>query len=465
MKRWIGLLTLLAVTVPGWAQSEAEKLLATVSAKANASMGLVKATLESDLGKDDLAVQALCVAVDEQGRAVLMTVGMSSRVTAEKLKNLRVISPADAVGDPGVPAELLGIDAETGLAFLRTQATRKWSPIHFPRSVELKSGQMVAAAGLMPADASRTVYLGLAYVSGVFEVPGQVALVTGGDLTAPGSPVFGADGSAIGIVGRQMYLDYLQNNRGQTLEVGLQAQQQAKFFMPAQEFAYVLERIPSEGRVRRMTWMGAVQMEAVDEATYKELEGPGVMLDQIIPDGPADKAGLKDRDIIVAVDGKPLRRMGNGALTGQHLVRAVARMNAGSELPVTYVRNKVRGTATLKLAEMPPRPDEAPTFVSPVLAVILREKVQLDQYLDKSPTARIPGLLVVDLDPRGPAAGAGLSRNDLVTSVNGQPVNTIDAMRRLLEAALKETPAKPITLLVQRGEQSQAITITPPAKR
>ena len=67
-----------------------------------------------------------------------------------------------------------------------------------------------------------------------------------------------------------------------------------------------------------------------------------------------------------------------------------------------------------------------------------------------------PGLVVVQVDPNGPAARAGVKVNDVVTAVDGRPVTDASA---LYEEAAEEAPGSDCVLLIARGNQMVRVTV------
>ena len=131
--------------------------------------------------------------------------------------------------------------------------------------------------------------------------------MTGGRLTALGSPVFNADGRAIGLVSPQRFLSYQTVLNGRVTNISLSGQDETAFFMPVDEFAHVLLSIPaSPAQVRRLPWIGVLNFSGVakEAADIMKLDSPGVMIEGVIPKGPAAKAGLADRDVVLAINGE-----------------------------------------------------------------------------------------------------------------------------------------------------------------
>lgn len=91
------------------------------------------------------------------------------------------------------------------------------------------------------------------------------------------------------------------------------------------------------------------------------------------------------------------------------------------------------------------------------LACALALPTALYAAAEKAPVAD-PGLVVVALDPEGPAAAAGIKRGDIILAVNGNPVNTIADLMTVLTTLPTETT---VTLQVQHGDEVEEMAVTP----
>ena len=336
--------------------------------------------------------------------------------------------------------------------------------MRFAGSSDLAIGQAVASAALMPGDAANTPQVGLAYVAALRRIPERVYMVTGGGLTGVGSPVFAADGRAVGLVTRSIFLDYQMATQQGTGNVALAGLQESVAFLPAEEFAFALQDIPRGGTVRRPRWLGVLRVSPVapDQAQAMGLAGPGAEIDGIVPDSAAEQAGLTGGDVIVALNGQPLERLATGELSVRNMMRLLNRIE-GDSVDLTLRRGEETLDVTLPLEEMPTLPEEAPRYVSRELGMLLRERVRLDRYIGETPAADTQGMQVLAVGPESPAAAAGLAAGDIVTSVDGQPVQSAVVLRQIVETHLAERPGEAILLLVRRGGQEpQAISITPP---
>ncbi len=438
------------------AGADTGKMIAEIHARNAAALKTVRFTVEDETGTQTVTGVGICI----DPRGVFMTTALNTRAPVGSLKDFQIV--ASGVDGKVTKAELLGIEPGTGLGFVRAIGGGTWTAVKFA-SPPLKVGQRVVSLGLMSKDMGFPAYVGVGYVSAVLRAPGDLVYVTGGRLTSPGSPVFDASGRAIGIVAEQLPVGYKAfTNRG-AMNLALKGLQETAYFTPTREFAHVLRNIPSGGKARRLPWLGIGKFEWVNDATAKlrKLDRPGIMIDQVIPSHPADEVGLKNGDIIIAVDGRNVEKFPTPDLTVRNFRRQMTRRAVGEEVKLTVLAGTVRRDVTVKLASMPKLPLEAKRYFSRPLGFVVREKVMLDKYLDDSPTAEAAGLLVIAVAPRGLAARDGLRAGDLVSKVNGLDVTTVSGFKGVVERALAETPNRSVDLLVRRGNQAQEIKIRP----
>lgn len=463
MKRLIlTALASLAVAAPAIGQTDAEQFLAKVAAATENALVMVRCKYAGDAGSTILTGIGICY---DAAKGDFLTLALGAKFRPEKLEELSIIVPG--FENKTIPAEFLGMRPEVGIAFIRAKQPHKWQAVKFAAKSDLKIGQMVASVGLMPGARANTPYLGLAYVSTSLRIPERLYYVTGGRLTCIGSPVFAADGLAVGMIVQNLYMDYEMLAGRRPTTVSMKARQESPFFLPSEEFAHVLNSIPQGGRIPRPAWMGVLKVVGVsdEQAELMELKTPAVMIDQVIPNGPAHKAGLKSGDVLVAFNSQPVERLSSDDLTGRNLLRKIMLSRVGTQVTMTVRRQGQDKQVTVTLGEMPLLPDESPRFFDRELGLAVRQKVPLDRYLGKSSTARTAGLAVIGVGPQTPAANGGLKTGDLVTAINGQPVKTVETFKKILTKSLASQTGAGIVLMIHRGDaEPQAITIQPKTK-
>ncbi|MCE5324814.1 MAG: PDZ domain-containing protein [Planctomycetaceae bacterium] len=458
---------LLTAAIAAWtlsasvSQAVDAKLLAKAYEQGSGALAQVQGKFVQGGIENPFEGLATCVSVQD-GVGLFITLALESNAVPENVKDMTLMVPGGE-GKP-IKAELMGVDALTGIGFVRAAEKGPWKAITFVRRANLKIGQEVASVGLFASNAGNVAYVTGGNVGAMTRVPEQIALVTSGTLSNIGSPVFAESGDAIGIVGRQQFSDLytMTTNRGSGT-VSLKAVRDSSCFMPVEEFADVFSRIPSGGRGQRLAWMGVMKLQGVSRqlAELAKLDKPGVMIEQIVSGGPADKAGLKDRDIIVSVNGKDLEDYASPLLTARGLMNQLARIGAGKEVALGVVRDGKRVDATLTLEPTPLMPNEAPSWFAAPLGALVRQRIPLDAHLLTGPAATTEGVIVAGVQRDSPASKAGLADGDLVTAVGSQTVTSIDAFKQAVEKVLADPKQPSVALQVRRGDKVQSISIQP----
>ena len=154
--------------------------------------------------------------------------------------------------------------------------------------------------------------------------------------------------------------------------------------------------------------------------------------------GPAEDAGIKAGDVIVAVNGQAVESSGD-------LPPMIAEIEPGTKATLTLWRDKSRKEISIKVAELQ---DEKVAATEDVAG---SEEGKLGLAVRPlNPTerkeAQTEGRLVVE-DVQGPAAMAGVMPGDIILAVNGRPVDTVKGLRDAVEAS-----GSTVALLIQRGE-------------
>jgi len=163
----------------------------------------------------------------------------------------------------------------------------------------------------------------------------------------------------------------------------------------------------------------------------KQGEQPGVTLEGVRPEGPAEKAGLKKGDRIVTADGKEVK-------TIKDLAGALSHHKAGDALPVKAVREGKEQAFTVKLGAAPVHHDVTPPAAAKPRA-----------YLGVQSEKTDAGALVVDVLADSSAARAGLHKDDVITQVGNTAVHTPEELRD----AIQNAAGKDVTLKVLRGKK------------
>ncbi len=233
------------------------------------------------------------------------------------------------------------------------------------------------------------------------------------------------------------------------------------FAIPSTMAHDVMTQLLERGSVRRGLLGVVVQGISADMARSLDLAEPrGAIVSQVTEDGPAERAGVEQGDVILSLDGKPID-------SSNALRNAVARLAPGTKVKLDLVRDGTRRSLTVALVERPANAERESDEEAPAAKPV---KPSGRYGLDVDPltpdlarelrTKARAGVVVAAVDPAGPAADAGLERGDVIVSVNRTKVADGDA----LKAALERTPAgRPALLLIERRGQPAFIPMERPS--
>lgn len=431
--------------------------IAAIRQKAAGAVAIVRYIYADETGDRRISRLGICIDNGRGKFGTFMTLAIDPGLPTENMKDFELVVPGAA--GKALKAVLLGVDPLTGIAFVRAKEKRNWAVVTFLVQSNAKIGQQVVSVGALTAKSGHEICMGFARISTIVRVPGKLVYVAAGKLTRIGSPVFDLDGRAIGIVGRQqLFLSTHPTTRLPPDPLAPEGRQENSFFLPVEEFVDVLRWT---GHKRRLPWMGVLRFDGVSKrmAELFGLKVPGVILKQIVPGSPAAKAGLKEHDIIVQVNGKPLERLATPDLTARNFVRNMLRMKIGVKVALTIYREKKETKATVRLEAKPLGPSEAKRLFSMELGVGLREKVPLEYYMGQGPTANVKGMVVSQLQRDGPSHRARVKIGDLVTSVNEHYVTTVDDVKKAVKLAADDKTKATVKLVVRRGDKRLPILV------
>lgn len=230
-------------------------------------------------------------------------------------------------------AKVVGIDEPTDLAVVKIDA-KDLPHVDWGSSGDLKVGQNVIAMG-NPFGLGNTVTTGIVSAlgrninAGPFDdfIQTDAAINRGNS----GGPLFNEQGQVVGIN------TAILSPTGGSVGIG--------FSVPSDLASEVVADLAGDGEVER-GWLG-VQIKPVSEEVAQALgfDGDkGVMIEKVTPDTPAAKAGLKEGDIVLSVNGEEM--------TGpRDLSRAIAIERPGAKVEISYLRRGEEQSVEVKLGD------------------------------------------------------------------------------------------------------------------
>jgi len=207
------------------------------------------------------------------------------------------------------------------------------------------------------------------------------------------------------------------------------------FAMPINTAVYVYNQIIKSGHVTR----GSIGIRFSEEAGSQhsallKVYGAehGIFVQSVEPNGPADKAGLKEEDVISSINGHAIHK-------GQDLIDLVAESPVGSTLKVDVIRAKkqmvldiVVGDRTKIFADQygGVKTDE-PENAQDATQMKFGMSVQALRSVDRQGMNFKGGVVVASVEPGSFADDIGISKGDIIIELNRQAVNSPDDIRRI----------------------------------
>jgi serine protease Do len=419
----------------------------------------VKYTWETELERHELVGAG--VVVGKEGVVMAPIALFNIQIPDEQMKDFKIVVPHEEKENDELDAVFLGRDERTSMAFFKTKETQDWKPMRF-EDAPLKVGEPLMSVGLLPESAGYKTYFAEAKVSALLRGETPQVLATAG-LAAVGSPVFNAEGKAIGLVHFQQNQTPLLNEE----RVALAAiTNPPKFFVPTRDFLQSLSDMPSPEHPITLPWIGVLQLTGVNKdvaEVFGIANQPAIQVGDVIPATPAERAGLKRGDIIVKLNGEALERGDQPEEIPQIFRRKLSRLKPGTEVTFTVLRGKGKPLQDVKvtLEERPKAANQAKRHFFDDLGFSAREMVFADTYARRLPKDA-GGVLIALVRPQSAAESGGLHREDVVTDLNGQPVKDLADFQKKYEDLRKNKPHEAVVMVVLREGNTQTIRIEPP---
>jgi serine protease Do len=359
--------------------------------------------------------------------------------------NNHVIDNADQIkvrlsnGDE-YDARLIGRDPKTDLALIKIDGANGLSPLTLGDSEEIKVGTWVMAIG-SPFGLEQTVTAGI--VSAKKRVigagPYDDFIQTDASIN-PGN----SGGPLLDLQGRVVGINTAIVASGQGIG----------FAIPINMAKTIVAQLKDKGEVTR-GWLGVGIQDLTPElAEYYGLEQrKGVLVTQVFEGDPADKAGIRKNDIIVAINGQPVA-------TGRELSAIIANTAVGEKTRITLVREGKERTLTATVAkredeELQAAVEQKESDALGLQAAELTAERAQQFGLDKDES----GVLVVDVENGGRAHKAGVRVGDIVKGINRIKVDNLREYQEIMKQADKKEPI--LMLLLRRNEGLRVVRIMP----
>ncbi len=346
-------------------------------------------------------------------------------------------------------AKIVGRDTRTDLAVLKIDAAKPLPYVGLGDSDAAQIGDWVVAVG-NPFGLGGSVTTGIVSARGRDIHTGQFDDFL--QIDAPinrgnsGGPTFNLSGQVIGIN------TAIYSPNGGSVGIG--------FAVPSNVAKKVVDAIETHGKVER-GWLG-VQIQEITPAIASSLglkADHGALVAVISPNGPAATAGLKQGDVVLTFNGSEVTKM-------RDLPRLVAAAAPGSKASLTVWRSGKENNIDINIGEMPENPqvasttsgDEQPTENHADVMGLHLGALNNDLRRNLHLGGDAQGVVITHVDNGSIADNLGLSRGDIIVSINQQPMHSPqEAAERLRDIA--KSPNKTALLLLNRHGVTQYLGV------
>jgi len=341
-----------------------------------------------------------------------------------------------------VPARVVGVDKEIDLALLKVDNV-KFDALPLALYRNIRQGEVVLAFG-SPQGLRNTVTFGV--VSSVARQTDPDSPMVYIQTDAPinpgnsGGPLVNVDGEVVGI--NTFILSQSGGNEG----IG--------FAIPSSVVGVAYQQLRKFGHIHRaQIGLGLQSISPVLAAALNLPRSYGVIVSDVLPGSPALAAGVRVGDTLLTVDGRPAESV-------PYVSFRLMSFEAGAKVRLEVLRAKEKLTFDVPVVQPPHEMDQIASLADPEknlvrpLGII---GIEIDQKIAGAvEELRDPfGIIVVARSSEG--ADIPIAAGDVIRTLNGQPMTTLERMRAALKSL--QTGA-PVVLQIQRDQRLLFVAFT-----
>ncbi len=307
------------------------------------------------------------------------------------------------------PARLVGGDPKTDLAVIHISPKENLPYVTFGDSDQMEVGEWVVAIGA-PRALEKSVTQGIISAKHRTGISDPTSYEDFLQTDAPinpgnsGGPLLNLNGQVIGVNAA------IATESGGFEGIG--------FTIPGNMAQYVARTIIAHGKVER-GWLG-VSIRTLTPELAKSVQAKGLtgaLVVEATKGGPADKAGIKKNDVIIAYRGKEV--------TGVNEFRnKVAETPIGTEAKITVLRDGRKEELTVRIGSL----EES----TKLLSISVEERLGIEvrsphsSEVTKYGLNENQGVVIIKVDPKSPLKEAGFETGDIILAIENQPIHNLE---------------------------------------
>jgi serine protease Do len=364
------------------------------------------------------------------------------------LTNNHVVENADKItvtlsDNQQVDAELVGTDPQSDVALIKINVSGPLPTIPLGDSEALEVGEWVIAIG-NPFGLSQTVTVGVVSAKGrsrvgINEYENFIQTDAAINPGNSGGPLLNIHGEVVGINSA------LYSRTGGYMGIG--------FAIPINMVKSIEDQLQKHGKVTR-GWLG-VAIQDIDENLAESFgleKAEGILISETQPDSPADKAGIRQGDVLLSLNEVPLKDVAD-------LRNRVALIIPGTDVTINLIRESKPLDIDVKIGEQPAdfgnlaqkkTTDSALGNFGLTVQDLTKDLAEQFGYQDRV------GVIVSEVLPDSPAEQSGLKTGQLIEEVNKVRISSVADLQQVLSQSAEQDR---VLLKVRSGNYSQYVVL------
>lgn len=393
---------------------------------------------------------------------------VAQNVVADSVPNAWVqsikIYPLGEISE-GYEAKYLGRDLITRYHYFKVSehALAHLKAINDYKTAEINVGDTIWGLAVLKLsdDCYKPVLQANAAVAIKESLP-SVYAITNSSVASVGSPVFDYKGDFVGVGTPGLDTSYLLTIDNKHYQSSLQRQSTTEALLVADEFYKYVYKNPEEKLTRPRAWLGLVGIESLPLEALKmlNLKDHGAMvISAVISDSPADKAGLKEGDIITSVDGQLLKRYPDPTSLTRSFILDLSQKNVNDTLSLEILREDQSMPIKVTLEKEPKRDYQCEREYYPRIGFSIKEFSYEDAVNNQMYDLNFSGVIASFVREHGPAADANLENRDWIKEIDGEPIDSYNKAQKILSQIEENRKIAGVVLLVERKHETKLLRV------
>lgn len=388
---------------------------------------------------------------------------ISENIPRDYIRDIKIRQPRKNFAR--VNATFLGRTQNRLFAYLKAKAPLDAVPLSLKDATAPKLGQRVFSVAILDKAGGYDTHVGGSQVRLLQTRTYATATVSDFGLTRANSPVFDADsGALLGLTLPSQGDDFYLRTTSGLSHIQLYSEQQSGTFLPWEEIKDYLTNVPAAPFDLPRAWTGVGGLAGVDEQLrelYQLQQTTGVSVGSVVPGTAADKAGLKPRDIIITVNGKPVSDSPVPDVMRTHFQRYVEHAKPGDVLQLGVLRPEPGRAGeelkplqiALRLEASPKNASELPHVLEAKVGVVTRDLNFWDLY-NRKLAQDTKGVVVATVKNGSPASigSTPLKAGYIITKVNDTNIENQRQFNDVMKKESADPEKKEFVFVVLQGD-------------